>query len=56
VACIGLKGLLSSPTAGLAQLEVGLALRQVGWVGRERTDCNRERRKKGQQGEGEVKS
>jgi hypothetical protein len=45
--CIGLKGLLSSPATGLAQLEVRLAMRQVGRVGRERTDCNRERRKKG---------
>jgi hypothetical protein len=27
---IGLKGLLSSPAAGLAQLEVGLAIRKVG--------------------------
>jgi hypothetical protein len=48
----GLKGLLSSPAAGLAQLEVGFAMTQVGRVGRERTDCNKETRKNGQQGEG----
>jgi hypothetical protein len=49
---IGLKGVLSSPAASLAQLEVGTAMRRVGRVERERTDSNRERRNKGQQGEG----
>jgi hypothetical protein len=39
---MGLKGVLSCPAAGLAQLEVGLAMRHVGRVGRERTDSNRE--------------
>jgi hypothetical protein len=33
----------------LAQLEAGLAKRQVGLVGRERMDSKRGRRKKGQQ-------
>jgi hypothetical protein len=38
----------------LAQLEAALARRQVGLVGRERMDCNRERRKKVEQGEGRI--
>jgi hypothetical protein len=46
---MGLYGLFLSPAASLAQLEAGLAMRQVGRVGRKRTDCNREKRKKGQQ-------
>jgi hypothetical protein len=50
----GLCGLFLSPTAGLAQLEAALARRQVGLVGRERMGCNRERRKKGEQGEGRI--
>jgi hypothetical protein len=50
--------LLPSPTADLAQLEVGLARRKVRLVGIERMDRNKERRKKRQQKrkEREVKS